>query len=544
MSLLNSLFAGVSGLRNHQMMMDVIGDNIANVNSLGFKNSRVTFSDTFSQYVRYGTNPTDNAGGTNSFQVGLGMKVSSVDRNWNQGTFERTGVMTDLAIQGPGMFILKNNGETFYSRAGNFIFDANGKLVNSQNGALVQGKMATLDGTIPPGNTYSDIIIDPNMRLAATPTTKATFAGNLSSSASITRTENYVQTGNLSTALNVGDSKTEQNTVYDPSGKAYTFATKYTKTANNTFDLTWDLKDSSGTVLNSSSSPIAMVFGANGTLQTMNGAAPAAIAVTNATNGLNFSFNPTAITQTSSSTTVSSLVDNNRTPTVINSSLTVFDSLGKSHTVAVKYTKSADNVWDWTASVPSTSGTLSAAKGSITFNPDGSISSMNPNPPVLNFTPSGGASPQNIELNFGSGLSGITQTSSGSVVSVLNQNGSAAASLSNLNIDQYGYIVGVFSNGETRKLAQIVMATFPNLDGLTNYGDSMYTVSANSGEAFIGVPGEETRSTLHAGALEQSNVDLSEEFTKMIVSQRGFQANARIISTADQLLQEITNLVR
>ena len=128
MALLNSLFAGVSGLRNHQSMMDVIGNNIANVNTIGFKGSRVTFSDTFNQFVKAGTNPTENTGGTNTFQIGLGAKVNSIDRNWNQGTFQTTGITTDLALQGQGLFILKSNGENFYSRAGAFIFDADGKL--------------------------------------------------------------------------------------------------------------------------------------------------------------------------------------------------------------------------------------------------------------------------------------------------------------------------------------------------------------------------------------------------------------------------------
>ena len=164
MSLINSLFAGVSGIRNHQAMLDVIGNNIANVNSIGYKGSRVTFSDTFNQFVRYGTNPTSTSGGTNTFQIGLGMKLNSVDRNWNQGTFERTGIVTDLALQGDGLFVLERNGEKFYSRAGAFIFDASGKLVNPQNGAIVQGKVATDEGAIPPGNNLQDIIIDTNLR--------------------------------------------------------------------------------------------------------------------------------------------------------------------------------------------------------------------------------------------------------------------------------------------------------------------------------------------------------------------------------------------
>lgn len=546
MSLINSLFAGVSGLRNHQSMLDVIGNNIANVNSIGFKGSRITFSDTFNQFVRFGTNPSESSGGTNTYQVGLGMKVNSIDRNWAQGTFERTGVLTDLALQGNGLFILKSNGETFYSRAGAFMFDANGKLVNPQNGAIVQGKVATADGVVPPGNNLQDVVIDPNLRLPAVGTTLINWGGNLSSNSFITRSEEYVQTGNINAAMTIGESKTDVNTIYDESGRAYSFSVTYSKTADDTYDITYSLTDKSNPgspVL--SGGPVTAVFDpATGDMVTLGGAAPAAIQIQDTSLGINFNFDPTNVTQTNNTTTLSSTVDDNRTVNIVTGTVTIFDSLGASHTLTIKFTKTSANNWNWTASTPNASGGLSNNFGTISFNPDGSINTISPNPPVLSFTPTGGASAQNIELNFGSSFGGITQTSANPVVSALNQNGSAAAFLSNLSIDQYGYIVGLFSNGASRNLAQILVATFPNLNGLASVGDNLYTVSANSGAPFIGDPGESTQTTIQSGALEQSNVDLSEEFTRMIVSQRGFQANARVVTVSDSLLQEITNLVR
>ena len=210
----------------------------------------------------------------------------------------------------------------------------------------------------------------------------------------------------------------------------------------------------------------------------------------------------------------------------------------------MKYTKIDDNSWTWRTDIPAASGTLSGNSGSISFNPDGSIASISPNPPVVTFLPEDGASQQNIVLNFGEDFTGITQTSDSSVVSALSQNGSAAASLQNISIDQYGFIEGVFTNGQSRQLAQILVATFPNRNALTSVGENMFTVSANAGEAYVSEPGESSNTTIQSGALEQSNVDLSEEFTRMIVSQRGFQANSRVITVSDQLLQEITNLVR
>ncbi len=545
MSLLNSMFAGVSGLRNHQTMLDLIGNNIANVNSIGFKGSRVTFSDTFNQFVRYGTNPSTTTGGTNTYQVGLGMKVSSIDRDWSQGTFETSGIVTDLALQGDGLFVLESNGQTFYSRAGAFSFDADGKLVNS-DGAIVQGKVATIDGVIPPGNHLEDVLIDPNLKLPAVATQNTTWGGNLSSSSTITRSEIYQQSGNINSAMLVGDTVVEYNTVYDDSGREYTLTSTYEKTAANTYDMTYDVTDSTGaSIYTTPPTAVEMIFdGTTGALLTMDGAAPDVISIEDSVLGINFDFDPIEVTQTDGAKTLSSSVDNNREANIVTGTLTIFDSLGNSHTLSLKFTKTSDNEWNWGASVPSESGTLSQNSGTISFNTDGSIKSISPNPPILIFNPESGASQQNITLDFGENFSGISQTSSESVVSALSQDGSAAATLTDVSIDQYGYIVGVFSNGYSRNLAQIMLASFPNLGGLASVGDNLYTVSANSGNPLIGEAGEETGTTLQSGALEQSNVDLSEEMTRMIVAQRGFQANARTVTVSDTLLQEITNLVR
>lgn len=549
MSLLNSLFSGVSGLKNHQTMLDVIGNNIANVNSIGFKGSRVTFSDTFNQFVRSGTNPTSTSGGTNAYQVGLGMKLNSVDRNWNQGTFERTGITTDLALQGEGLFILESNGSKFFSRAGAFTFDADGNLVNPQNGAVVQGKMATADGVVPPGNSLENIQITTELKkLAAVATSETTWGGNLDSTSSVTRSENVDESGNLNSASAVGDIVDNGGvTVYDDNGNAYTLTISYEKTAANTWDMTYDVVDDAGASI-FAAPPAAQVvlFDANGDIDPTTGwkggAPPALTTINDSALGLNFQIDLSTITQTSGTNTVSATADDNREATIVNGTVTVFDSLGKSHSLSIKFTKTADNNWNWAASVPSSSGTLSNASGTVIFDTDGSIKSTSAS--TVTFAPAGGASSQNINLRFGEVFSGITQTSSDSVVSALSQDGSSSATLSDVSIDNYGVIVGVYSNGYSKNIAQIMVATFANRSALAGQGENMYVVSANSGDPIIGEPGETTNSTIQSGALEQSNVDLSEEFTKMIVSQRGFQANARVITVSDSMLQETTNLVR
>ena len=548
MALLNSLFSGVSGLQNLQKMMDVIGNNIANVNTIGFKGSRITFSDTFNQFIKSGTNPTSSTGGTNSFQIGLGTKINSIDRNWNQGTFESTGTTTDLALQGPGLFILKSNGQQLYSRAGAFIFDADGKLVNPQNGAVVQGKVA-VDGNIPSGNTIEDIKVDKNLRIPAIKTTDSTWGGNLQSSSTITQTENIVQSGTIVPAGSYPKDTVRDTTIYDKNGNPFTLSIKYTETAANTYDISYDISSGSTSLASGSLDTGVTIDGSNPPNKGGTPVGPYTIpAVSNTVSGVtidtgDINLDVSAV-RTGSSSTLSYIVDDNRTPTIVNGSVTIYDSLGNPHTLTLKFTKIDQSQWKFNASVPATDGTLSNNTGYITFDANGQIQSMSPNPAILSFAPSGGADTQTINLDFGSGTSGITQTSSDSNISALSQNGSAAASLSNINIDQYGKIEGIFSNGQSRDLAQIMVATFNNLNGLVSVGDNMYNVAANSGDPRIDVPGSTSNTTIQSGALEQSNVDLSNEFTKMIVSQRGFQANARVITTSDNLLQEITNLIR
>jgi flagellar hook protein FlgE len=332
-------------------------------------------------------------------------------------------------------------------------------------------------------------------------------------------------------------------TVYDESGTAFNLITNYTSATA----FTVDVQDSKGVSQYSGGTlPSYTITYTGGKVSAISGtgATGTDIDVKPDTSSVHFNLHMGSVTNSgSTSATIVSSADNNRQPNIVSGSVTIFDSLGNSHTLTLKYTKLADNTWNWDASIPSADGTLAPiANHTLSFNSDGSLVAQNP--PVLNFTPTGGAKPQSFTLDFGSGVTGITQTSGNSSISLLSQDGAAAATLSNLNIDQYGNVVGVFSNGKTQTLAQVMVATFKNREGLVSVGDNMYNISANSGDPFVGALGTETGTTLQSGALEQSNVDLSEEFTKMIVSQRGFQANARVVTTADNLLQEITNLVR
>ena len=561
MALLTSLFAGVSGLKNHQKMLDVIGNNVSNVNTIGYKTSRVTFSDTFNQFVKSGSNPTETAGGTNSSQIGLGSKINSIDRDWSQGTFDTTGTTTDLALQGSGLFILKNNGQQYYSRAGAFTFDAAGKLVNTSNGAIVQGKVANGLGEIPTGTTLQDIIVDNNSKLPATKTSLIAWGGNLQSSSPTVRTDIVKLSGNLEAgvtaktypgaAYDAADSDTyTASTIYDKDGTEFQLRTYYTRTVTTgAWTMNYEVRNADGTAL---ADPLtgnqALTFDTNGTCTN------AQADVTDTSGKIDFTLNLGSLSNLDADSNVANIIDSGDVAEDVTGSVTMYDSLGNAHNLSINYTHIDSNRWKWEVSVPTSSGTLSADSfGELYFNADGTIQSVykngarvasTPPNPEITFTPATGAEIQEIDLNFGSGTSGVTQTNLTSQISALSQDGSPSATLSNLSIDQYGQIVGVYSNGTSRTLAQIMVANFTNLSGLESIGDNMFSVAANAGDPRIETPGEYSGTTIQSGALEQSNVDLSEEFTRMIVAQRGFQANSRVITTADTLLQELTNLIR
>lgn len=554
MALSLSLFTGFSGLRNNQGMLDIVGNNIANVNTLGFKKSRILFSDALNQFVRSGSQPTASNGGTNPFQVGLGVKVSSIDRNWSQGSLQNTGIVTDLALQGPGLFILKSNGNNLYTRAGSFQFDANGRLVSSQNGSIVQGKLA-IDGLIPPGNNLEDITIDTNMRIPAVATTEVKWGGNLESDSDLTRTENVIQKGNIDSDLPGPFSI--NTSIYNDFGDSYDLALTYTKTANpNEYDLSWEVFDSSNppvSVGTGSISPIKFEDDGNGNF-VMDAASIALFdGANNRVNlvgeNLDFVFDSTTSTQNASATTLSISADEDREPNIVSGSINVFDSLGNPLLVTVKFTKIGDNQWTYVASVPDTttaSGNEESLTGTIVFNSDGSISpgNISPSDPSLSFKPKGGAETLNVKLNFGTDFDGVTQTSSDSKILALSQDGAASAVLNDIQIDRYGNIKGIFSNGTSRTLAQLMVANFANVQSLSSEGENTFSAQPNSGDVIISTLGAESGTVVQSGALEQSNVDLSAEFTQMIIAQRGFQANTRVITTADTLLQETINLVR
>jgi flagellar hook protein FlgE len=424
--MMRSLFSGVSGLKNHQVKMDVIGNNISNVNTMAFKAGRVTFKEGFAQLLQGASRPTAQAGGINPKQVGLGMQVGSVDTIFNQGNLESTGVATDLAVQGDAFFVVARGNERFYTRAGNFQLDAAGRMVSATTGLPVQGRSAAA-GVL--GATLGDIVLPTGQQTAASATKNSAIAGNLDASAVVGSPE-----GTVSTSISV----------YDSQGTKHDLKVTMTKTAANSWNWVVD--------------PTAMGLAAGG------------------------------------------VTDND--------------------------------------------GNATVGGGTITFSGAGLLLTPAANP-TLSFTPPGGASAMTVKLDFGgSSVNGLTQFASSSTAILRDQDGYSSGIMQNFVIDNTGTITGAFSNGTTQVLGQIAVADFNNPGGLVRKGDNLYTVSSNSGEAAIGFSGEGSRSTIASGSLEMSNVDLTQEFTNMIVAQRGFQANGKVITGTDEMLQEVVNLKR
>ncbi len=557
--MMRSLFAGVSGIRTHQVRMDVIGNNIANINTIGFKGGRAVFSDVLSQTLSGATGPTGVRGGTNAVQVGLGAGTAGVDMIMSQGNLESTGLVTDLALTGDGFFVLRDGLRQTYTRAGSFQFDSAGTLVNPHNGFVVQGYLADSDGSVSPGTGLKDLKLPFAQSVAASATSKVNYRGNLNSDSdplgTIQQSARMFAAGSAATGttlltaltnaegVNSGIVATDNITITGNVGGTPQTPVTLAVTATSTVaDLMAAIESAYGLTAGSAS------INANGQI-VVTGAKGKTNEITNV-----------SITAKDTGGTVDRLVFNTLnvfTPTqtardagVHTATIPVYDSLGGTHTVNLTFTKvDGKNEWTWAASVDGNASVLSGGTGRAFFRQDGSLDS---------FTYDGGAtslsldpgntaiSPISISLDFGKTgeFTGLTQFKSPFNAVASNQNGFANGTLDNISIDQFGKITGRFTNGVLKTLAQIALANFTNSAGLQSEGGSNFVKSLNSGDALVGIPGAGVQGNIVSGALEQSNVDLALQFTDMIIAQRGFQAATRVIRNADDLLQEVVNIKR
>ncbi|MBD3257678.1 flagellar hook-basal body complex protein [candidate division GN15 bacterium] len=662
-----SLFAGVSGLKNHQTKLNVIGNNIANVNTIGFKSGRVNFQEALVQTFKGAGRPSAISGGTNPQQLGLGMEVATIDNLFLQGGLETTGQITDLAIQGSGFFVLgDNNDNKFYTRAGSFGFDADSNLVDPSTGLFVMGKMADRSGEIPSLATVGRISLPFGQQDPANATTEVRLANNINVSASdsvasldyeggsnvvtvsgtafdgVGGTHNIeivgaqaqnsfyqganaatdaagvpLGAGALTAGMTLGDLNVTDfsNFGFSVDGGPFQILTGLdeNKTVQDLINainqiegITAELtggevritRDKAGDpgdyyftsttgILNSPGAPnpntgniMGVIFGYNGAGATSGGGAAATFVATD-------TFTPDRGFGPAAGPVVSQLdlVIDERTglvtgldglggggveiqagngglmatggnnliistdPTLHSTAINVYDSQGGRHTLTIEFYKSiVENRWEWSISTLGVEDITAGQYGYVSFNSDGSLNTFDYFGGAQNVTidPNNGAELLNIRFDAGTigGTDGLTGYANPHTASLIYQDGYGLGLLEKIDIDQAGNISGIFSNGVTRILAQIMLADFSNQGGLRKSGRSMYQPSPNSGEAVEGVAGETISGQITSGALESSSVDIAQEFTNMITAQRGFQANARIITTSDQLLDELVALKR
>lgn len=463
--MMRSLYSGVSGLQNHQTRMDVIGNNISNVNTTGFKRGRVNFQDMISQQIAGAAKPTEELGGVNPKDVGLGMTIATIEQVFTQGNLQTTGVSTDVAIQGNGFFILKNGDESFYTRNGAFDIDKDGTLVNPSNGMRVQGWMANeINGEmiVTTAATPTDLIIPVGSKDPAKATENVKFACNLN------KNTPEILEGASAADIQKGTWNTEQE-IFDSFGNKHLLSVSFRRVVGNPNQ--WEAT-------------------------------------------VNVDVNNADYTQTR--------IGLGTTDGVANTFLVNFDNYGQ------------------LLSVTDSAGNLTPESGEIVLQASYTV-------PEANTDENGNPYRQTFNINLGtigSMKNTITQSASISTTKAYSQDGYTLGYLDNFKIDSSGTITGVYSNGTNRVIGQIAMASFTNDRGLEKAGDSTYVESNNSGQAMIGESGVQGKGKLLSGALEMSNVDLSEQMTDMIVTQRGFQSNAKTIQTADTLLETVLGLKR
>jgi flagellar hook protein FlgE len=566
MGLTSALFTGVSGLDANQTWLNVIGNNVANSNTTAFKSSMVQFSPQFYVTDQQSTAPTTNFGGTNPSQEGLGTTVESIQKNMSAGAIQSTGTATDMAINGTGFFIVKGQNQQLYTRDGAFTLNSSDQLVDAR-GDFVQGYGTDANQNIQSGS-LQNITIPLGETQIAKATQNATLQGNLDASGAAASGASILLGQDLTT---VGGAA------------APTAATLLTGLASTTTPATpaftaGETITVSGTKGGRSVSPSTFTVGAGSTVQDLMtffqqnmgidstvadtpppgvtleaGTAPdtAHFVITGNTgteNALELSGN--AITTSAGSSPLTFADGTDAAGTASNpagestyTSFTAYDSLGTPITVnltAVLESKStAGNTWRFYADSPdNTTGGLNVGSGTLTFANDGSLTSSTGTGISISRAGTGAADPMTINLNFSS-MTQLSGQSSNQVVST--QDGFAAGTLNTFSVGSNGTITGAYSNGQTRVLGQVALATFNNPLGLSDTGNDLYAAAPASGEAQLGAPGTLGAGTLQGSALEQSNVDLSTEFTNMIVASTGFSASSKVITTSDQLIQELLN---
>ena len=553
----NSLLTGVSGLTSHQKMIEVVGHNLANLNTTAFKSRHVTFSDVFYETIRNGTGSNGSQlGGSNPAQIGYGSKLANVAVQHTQGGFDSTGGQFDFAIDGNGFFVLDSNEGLALTRSGTFGLDANGILVDTSTGYSVQRF-----GSIGDSST-----LGPSFQTPGSPEIRipigAPVPGELTRDVSLR--------GNLSPASNSGVTHVLSTTSAWTTGGIPVVSS----TLLNNLDFSTspyvpgDTLEISG--LDRESNVVSQTLAVDGTttvqdlLDAIDATFPTStvtlepdgnITMTESTTGQSF----TSMLITDGSTNSGSALFSSHLPEtsvsgvdpdIVRATTEIFDVQGTAHHVNLELQKMTDGSWTLTATMDPSAGTvIDGLVDQIQFNSSTGTFEQAGTPGIgdtnLVIQFSGVSTPQAIRIDFGDPgtLSGLTSNIGVSSVST-ESDGVANGTLVSTNVDEAGIVEGIASNGRRFPLAQLAVASFRNPNGLESDGNNLYRATSSSGALELGPARSGGRGGVLAGQLEQSNVDIAVEFTRLIIAQRGFSANARTITVTDEILEELTNLLR
>ena len=573
----SALSAGVSGLKAHQAMLDVAGNNLANVNTVGFKGSSVTFAELLSQTLRRASGPSSNLGGVNPQQMGSGVGIASIRVDTTQGNIVSTGQDLDVAIDGSGYFVLNNGSQNVYTRIGSFAVDAGNTLVDPATGYRVQriGNYGESEGFQTAGDTSIHIPWDASMPARAT--TEIALNGNLRASAEDTSATANKIMSNLALTTGNGERVATANTFLSDldqwvtplaEGETGTIRISGVLEDGTVFtdeEITWTgAAPGSGPTVQDLLDQITALF--NDSTASLNSDGKIVLTANQSGYNLGMITNMTYVPADSDELTLPTFFDyvtigGNDTK---NFKITVYDNMGEQHVLSGTFVKTdATNTWDlvidsitgemegsWSTYDIHNSSALNRRISGIEFNPDGSFKGISipgeeavigvqfeNNPSAI----------QTIQLVLGTPgeFTGLTQfASQQSSAAALTQDGYAAGSLSNVTIDQTGMIVGTFTNGVKVNIAALQVGIFQNAGGLESIGSGYFLPTANSGEAIATMAASGGAGKITGQSLEQSNVDIATEFVTLMQAQNGYQANARTIRVANEVLNELTNLIR
>ncbi len=533
-----SLISGISGLQASQTALNVIGDNLANLNTNGFKTARVSFATSLSQSIRSASGPSGGLGGTNPIEIGTGTSVASIDKAYTQGNMLPTGRPLDLGIEGDSFFILTDTFSDFYTRVGAFNLDKNNDLVDTGTGLKVK---STNGGAIN---------VPVNDSVPGRATTVSTIAGNLDTNFN-TGAVTHVLTTNapfttagpgaavaadgLNTRLQngvnyvAGDQIDINGTEHDGVTVSKRFV--YGGGAGQDGTTLGDLRD----FINASYGSAVTTIDGSGNLvlaATPPGASDLTLTIADATG------NTGASTFGNFAITTSGVGD------VYVTTIPIFDIQGSSHLVSLTFEKTAENTWDLTPTMNPDKGSVTDSVTAINFNKNGSFSSVTGTAAITITYPD--TSTQTINLDFGlpTAFNGLTQFGGTPSAAGVEQDGHEEGLFASTSINSDGNVLASFTNGQSKNVGQIQLALFSNPSGLSSVGGNLLQTSIASGDAILKTAQPGKVGSIKNGVLESSNVDIAEEFTKLIVAQRSFQANARTITTTDEIMQELVSIVR